>query len=455
MERATKSSGAASAVPQVIDYHPRPTVSDVARFWWPLAASWLLMGAELPALSAVIARLPQPEIHLGAYGVVFALSLIVEAPIIMLLAASTALSKDCASYLKLRRFMMRLSAVETALHALVAFTPLFDLMMHYLIGLPDELMEPARIGLRIMTPWTWAIAYRRFNQGVLIRFDRTRVVGLGTVVRLTADVVVLAIGYLTRAFPGVVVGTSAVIAGVLSEALYVGLRVRPVLRNELRAAPPVEPPLSSRAMLEFYVPLALTSLMALAIQPIGSAALSRAPLPVESLAVWPVVSGLLFIFRSLGLAYNEVVVALLERPGSAPALRRFTVILTLVSTLPLAIIAATPLAQVWFRDMSGLSPELADLACASLPFVLALAALQPWMSWYQGRLVYGRRTRSVTESVVLFVIVTVGALWAGVAWGQAPGVFIGWTAFSLGGLAQTAWLWMRSRTVLETHASRS
>ena len=63
--------------------------------WWPLAASWLLMGAELPALSAVVARLANPEINLAAYGgVVFPLALIFELPVIMLLAASTALSKD-------------------------------------------------------------------------------------------------------------------------------------------------------------------------------------------------------------------------------------------------------------------------------------------------------------------------------------------------------------------------
>jgi hypothetical protein len=36
--------------------------------WWPLAASWLLMGAELPALSAFVARLPDPAINLAAYG---------------------------------------------------------------------------------------------------------------------------------------------------------------------------------------------------------------------------------------------------------------------------------------------------------------------------------------------------------------------------------------------------
>ena len=74
--------------------------------WWPLAASWLLMGAELPAISAVVARLENPEINLAAYGgIVFPLALIIGSPIIMLLAASTALSRDWASYRKLYRFM--------------------------------------------------------------------------------------------------------------------------------------------------------------------------------------------------------------------------------------------------------------------------------------------------------------------------------------------------------------
>jgi len=37
----------------------------------------------LPLLSAVIARLPDPKVHLAAYGgVVFPLALIIEAPII-------------------------------------------------------------------------------------------------------------------------------------------------------------------------------------------------------------------------------------------------------------------------------------------------------------------------------------------------------------------------------------
>ena len=63
--------------------------------WWPLAVSWLLMGLELPAISAGLARLPDPKIHLAAYGgVVFPIALMIESPIVMLLTASTAVSKE-------------------------------------------------------------------------------------------------------------------------------------------------------------------------------------------------------------------------------------------------------------------------------------------------------------------------------------------------------------------------
>ena len=136
------------------------------------------MSLELPALSAVIARLPNPDINLAAYGgVVFPLALIFESPIIMLLAASTALSKDYASYQRLHTYMMRAGLILTAVHILVAFTPLYYVVVVGIIGAPQEIVEPARLGLMIMTPWTWSIAYRRFNQGVLIRSGHSKAVG--------------------------------------------------------------------------------------------------------------------------------------------------------------------------------------------------------------------------------------------------------------------------------------
>lgn len=422
------------------------SLTRIVRAWWPLAASWMLMGLELPAVSAVVARLPEPQINLAAYGVVFALSMIIESPIIMLLAASTALSRDWDSYLKVRRFMMHAGAFLTALHLVIAFTPVYYFVVVNLIGAPAQIIEPARWGLMIMTPWTWSIAYRRFNQGVLIRFGHSHVVGLGTAVRLSANLVVLSIGYLVGTMPGIIVAASAVSMGVMSEAFFVGLRVHPILER-LQQIKPDGDPLTLRSFLRFYIPLAMTSLLTLVVQPIGSAAISRMPGALESLAVWPVVSGLLFLLRSVGIAYNEVVVALLGEPQAQESLRRFAKILSLSLTAILFLVTATPLAGFWFRGLSGLSPALAHLAQSSLWFALLLPAFSVWQSWYQGSLVYARTTRGVTEAMALSLIVSSAILGAGVLWGQITGLYIAQAAFTLGGLAQMLWLAYRTRRI--------
>jgi len=418
----------------------------VVSTWWPLALSWLLMAAEGPALSAVVARLADPEINLAAFGgIVYPLALIIEAPIIMLLSASTALSKDWDSYRKLKRFMMWMGGILTAVHILLAFTPLYDVVVIQLIGPPAEIVEPARVGLMITVPWTWAIAYRRFKQGVLIRFGHSRAVGLGTFVRLGADGLVLTVGYLVGTIPGVVVAASALVAGVMSEAVYAGLRARPVVDGQLKESAPVEEPLTIWSFVDFYTPLGMTALLRLLAEPLSSAALSRMPRALDSLAVWSVVTGFVFLLRSVGVAYSEVVIALLDEPRSSRALRRFMIILTtVVIVLPL-IVAATPLAMVWFERVSGLRPDLAMLSRRGLWLALLMPAVAVLQSWYQGLIVHSRRTRGITEAVVIHLIMSGLVLWGGVLWGRTTGLYVGLAAVSVGRLVQTGWLWYRSR----------
>lgn len=423
--------------------------------WWPLAASWLLMGVELPALSAVVARLPNPEINLAAYGgVVFPLALIIESPIIMLLSASTALCKDWDSYRRIHRFMMLAGGALTALHLVTAFTPLYDVVVVQIIGAPAEIVAPARLGLMLMTPWTWSIAYRRFNQGTMIRFGHSNRVGMGTVVRLTADLSVLIGGYfLAQALgpervPGIMVATAAVAAGVMSEAAYAGWAVRPILRSEVRYAPPSEPQLTWGAFFAFYIPLVLTSLLTLIANPLGSAALSRMPRSIASLAVWSVVTGFVFMLRSTGIAFNEVVVALLEEPGSYPALKRFASLLSWSTTAFLALVAATPLSAIWFENISALPPELSQMARQGLWLALPLPALSVLQSWYQGAILYGRKTRGITESVAVFLLTTAAILIAGVAANRIAGLYVGLAGLSAAMATQTGWLWLRARPVL-------
>lgn len=437
-------SAAASSAPFAAPVRPF-TSADVFRAWAPLAASWLLMGLELPVVSAVLARLADPKVHLAAYGsVVFPVSMLIEAPIIMLLAASTALSRDLASFRLMRRWMMGAGAVLTVLHAAVAFTPLFDLAVGRLIHPPPEVLGPARLGLQVMTPWTWAIAYRRFHQGVLIREGRAHVVGLGTGLRLLAMAAVLAVGGFVAGWPGIVTGSAASAAGVLVEALYIGLRSRSSVTRYLPSLAPVSPRLSSGAFLAFYVPLALTTVLYLLNQPQISAAMSRMPEALGSLAVWPVVGGLTFTFRSLGIAFNEVVVAQYDRPGAPPVLRRFCYRLAGALAAAYALLGLTPLGGLYLRFVAALPADLARLAAHALWIALPLPLFGAWQSWHQALLVHRKETRSILGSVGINLLVSAGVLALGVAWGRAPAIYFGVAALVLGQGSQI--LWLRSKT---------
>jgi hypothetical protein len=428
--------------------HGPVTIGRITRTWWPLAASWLFMSLEAPLLTAAVARLPGPLVNLAAYGgVVFPLSLLIEAPIIMLLAASTALSRDMASYRLVRRYMMWAGGLLTLLHVAVALTPLYYVVVVGLMGADPAIVEPARLGLILMTPWTWSIAYRRFNQGVLIRYGRSRTVGIGTVVRLSTVIVVLAVGY-TQRWPGIAVAASAVACGVMAEALYTRFAVQPVLRGPLAASPAVAPALTWPAFYAFYTPLVLTSLLMLAAQPIGSAAMSRMPQAVASLAAWQVVGAVLFMIRSPGVAFNEVVVALADEPGGTTALRRFALGLAAATSLVLLVFLVTPLGDWWFRRLMDLSPELVGLAKSAMWLGIPLAALTVAQSWYQGLLVNTRRTRGVSEAVAVYLVVDGLLLALGVAVGTVAGLYVAIAAMIAAMLVQTAWLWHWARASL-------
>ncbi len=431
------------------------TAGRVLHLWLPLAASWLLMSAELPLLTAVVGRLPDEKIHLAAYGaVVFPVSLVVEGPIIMLLAASAALCTHARAYRQVRRFMLAAGAALTAVHAAIAFTPLYDVVAGPIMNVPEDVREPARLGLMIMLPWTWSIAYRRFNQGVLIRFEHGRVVWRGTLVRLLANAGTLAFGALVMEWPGIVVGSAAVATGVVVEALYVGICVRPVVRDFVNPAPATGEPLTTRSFLHFYVPLALTPLITLFIQPVGAAAMARMGSPLESLAAWPAVHGVVFMTRSLGMAFNEVVVTVIGLTGSVVALRRFQRRLSAATMAVLLILALPPVAFFWFGTVSDLPDEVAAICLVSVALSVLMPGYAALQSLYQGALVRSRTTRPITEAVVLYFALSAVLLQIGIANDSVghPGIYWAIGSFVTAGVVQTAWLWWRSREAFQHFA---
>lgn len=425
---------------------------DLVRFWWPLMATWLMMAAEGPFIAAVIARLPDPKPNLAAYGVAFAFAIILEAPVIMMLSAATALVTDRPRYVALRRFANVLNGVVTASIVVVLATPLGAWLLADVLNLGRQVADLTWTALLLLVPWPAAIGYRRFYQGVLIRGGRPRLVAVGTIARLVAMAATgMALAQATP-WPGAWVGAGALSIGVCAEALAVRVMVGPVLAQLAPAS--IHPPLTQRAILEFYAPLALTSTITLAVQPLVTFFMGQARSSLESLAVLPVVNSFVFVFRTFGLSLQEVAIARLdESPLNLAPVRRFAVALAVIASAGLSLVAFTPAADLWFLGVSGLGPELAAFAKPPARVLALMPAMSVLLAFEWALLMWGRRTRTITGASVVEVAVIAAVLAVLVRGAGMVGATAAAVAFMAGRLAGTATLVGPARSVIRARIS--
>jgi hypothetical protein len=252
----------------------------------------------------------------------------------------------------------------------------------------------------LLLPWPSAIGYRRFHQGILVRSGLTRRVAYGTVLRLTVmggTAVLLA--SLTR-LPGALAGTAALSAGVITEAAASRFWAREALRR-LQATEPGpdyrRAPLSFLGIAHFYLPLALTSILAVGVNPMVAFFLGRSRMPLESLAVMPVVNGLIFAFNTAGLTLQEVAIPLYgrDRDNFRP-LRRFAWWLALITTGILALMVCTPLLGFWLETVAGLDHALARFAWLPVALITLLPAITAATCFQRALLLVVRTTRPIT-----------------------------------------------------------
>jgi progressive ankylosis protein len=394
-------------------------------FWLPLAASWALMSAEGPVLQAAIARLPDMQTQLAAFGIVMSLEIAIESPVIMLLATSTALCTSGVNFRVVRSFMGWSLVLVTIVSVAFAFTALYGLIVVSLMRIPVHIAAAARPGMQIMTLWSAAIGLRRFLQGVLIRYGQTRWVGIGTAARLSSSAGTGIALALTTCLPGVQIASIALMAGVGVEALFVSVVSRSTVKRVLESKqPPEQKPLGLRDVAHYHMPLAATSLLTLMAQPLIGGGLARMPHPEENLAAWPVIWGLLFIFRSAAFALPEAVIALSSERRLALQVRSFCTRTGVASTSAMALLAATPLLGLYLRYVAGIPENLARLVIPGVFLAVVIPYINSIHSWYRGVLMYARNTRVIYWGMGLNLAVTALLVYAGVVL-RTPGAQTG------------------------------
>ncbi|HEX9595878.1 MAG TPA: hypothetical protein VF982_03280 [Anaerolineales bacterium] len=418
------------------------TQKRILQLWLPLAASWLLMAFEMPYISAALARLSEAELMIASFGLAASLSITIESPVISLLATSVALARSRQNYQMLRRFTLHLMIGTTLLQFLIGWTPLFDLVVKDLLGAPAALHSPVRLGLQLMLPWSAAIAWRRFRQGILIRYGQGGKVGRGTILRLLSSAGSATILALFTPAPGIAVGALALSVGVVAEALYAQWTSAALVAEKFgKAQQSTQPELSYKQLVNFHWPLATSNLLFLFTQPIIAAALARSAQPILNLAAWPVLNGLLFISRAPEMALPEVTIAVSEEKDSFVAIRRFSLAVGLTFCLLLALVSFTPLSEVYFRDLIGTSGELASIARNGARFALLMPLAMSFVTVSRGMLIARHTTRPQALAMLLELATLVLALVIGVGL-QLPGIPVAAIGLSAALLIEAAYLWL-------------
>jgi progressive ankylosis protein len=388
----------------------------ILKFYSPLAFSWIFMALEGPVSIGLISRLPNAQVNTAAFLVVMGLALWIESPVIDLLSTSTTLAKNRQHFVRLSGFVWWIIAWVTVLHALVSATPVYGWLTGSVLNIPEPVARAAQPALIIMIPWSAFIGWRRYLQGILIRYRETRLIGMGTLLRVCTMLGTGSLLYWFMRWPGTMVAASALMASVIAEAIFVHVASRATIKKEFVYAPdtPDVPPLQYGKLLAFHLPLTATTMVMFLGNPSVSWALAQSPGKVLAMASYQVASSLLFLYRTIVFALPEVVITLYKDADTARVLRNFCIIVGAGASAALVLSWVVGLDQFIFTRILGADRETAAMARLAFIAGAALPLIGALQSYVRGMLTAHHLTAVRFLAVGVSIAVLLGMLTLGV-----------------------------------------
>lgn len=199
---------------------PSLNMQELWRFYRPLAVTTILRQTARPLLNAGIAAAEMARASLAAWPVAWGLTTLIAGPAWSLQQLTTALAVDEVAYRRVRIFALTLSLIFALLLGLVAFTPLYGLVMGGVYNLSPELQGLARPAMEWMVFYPLLMGAQSLLRGVMIRGGCTGAVRTA----MTANVLTLAgtilVGILVLSPTGVVLAAIATLTGGLAELAW-------------------------------------------------------------------------------------------------------------------------------------------------------------------------------------------------------------------------------------------
>ena len=421
---------------------PGPTVGLVpfTRFYLPLAATSLLLTATNPLVAAALARTADPAAALAGYGVAFALTGVLYAPLLVVQQVAAQRLLEAGGLRAVRHFALILGTLLSFLAVLVAFTPLGVWIFRTVVGVEGRILDEALEAMAMLWAVPLLTGVRALHQGRLVAGHRTHPIATATGAR-TAVLAAVAFA-LTALGGGAWVGGLAFTMGLFAETALVSLARAPLPASPVRTE--LEQPGEDR-LLAFSGPLMLNVLLWWSTPLIINSVLARTPEPDSSIAAFTVVEAVAWFLTAPVGQLQHASLALVDGRRAHRRVRVYAGVLAVGVTGVLLVLSLPQIREVILWLGFRLDPSLLQPAGAALPVAALDPALYGHRQYYQGIFVRTGCTRLVGYGAVLRIGVILMA--APVLLGPMGdnGARLGVALAALGLLAEDAFLEVQAR----------
>ena len=408
------------------------------RQFLPLSMSDVTMACAEPLVTTTLARLPLAVMNLGALGIAKTIAIFFESPIIMILHASNALAPTQASRQALWQFTLWVGAFLSIGLELLALPSVFALVGNNILGVPPELTDLVRQVLIVMGLWPFAIAWRRYFQGLLIQAGHAKPIVKGSFVRLATTGLVLLIG-LHLGMTGAILGGLAFVSGAVVEAVVITWLV---FRLGVNKPPSLiskdDLPSNIPEVWRFYWPLACSMVLVWGGRTILIGIIARSLQPDLALAIWPAAWGLISLIANATRMVQQIVI---KNRGQVPdhLLIIFTISVGIVCSGILLLISTTSFGKSLIEAfvggdrplIAGIGPVL--LLCTFIPLAVSL------QNGCQGFLVSVGRTLVINQATFMGIFILLMVTWLAVQ-ANLPGAIAAGLGMSLSLLIEIIYL---------------
>jgi O-antigen/teichoic acid export membrane protein len=374
-------------------------------FWWPLALTGLSMLLARQLQNGALARFPDAVTELAVFALASSTFQLFNATVGFVPQMTNVLARDRRDARTVVMFLLAASVSTSAPQFFLAFTPPGAAILGAVYGISGGTLTAVSRYMMLLSPLIVVNFMRQYNVGRLIQAGRTKTVTLLNVAYLAAVALVLVAGF--AAGWGAVLTIAASQAG--SALLHFALSS--VMRWPLPALPEPgsSPPLSWKAALAYYWPVAVTSMMFALSRPAVYTFAARVKDPEKLLAALRVGFDFSMIFHDPLNQFRHLFATFGER--DLPGIRRFMTGVVVAVTALMAFVSFTP-PGVWvFEALMGLEPGLIPMVRGVMAGLCLIPAAVTVRNYFHGLALVRRRTGSMAAGGVLRLLVIFATSW--------------------------------------------